>query len=89
MTEPPPSRASDTELADLVALRGVRMNQLYQWRAHRDHVASYLMDEYNDGNTDPEPASARLVDLAAGNRRRTRRADLGCLTPGSVEGHRS
>ncbi|MEU5599555.1 hypothetical protein [Streptomyces sp. NPDC020298] len=40
MTEPPPQRASDAEPADLAALRGVRMNQmvneLYQWRAHRD-----------------------------------------------------
>ena len=41
------------------------VDELYQWRAHRDHVESYLMDEYNDGITDPEPAPVRLVDLAA------------------------
>ncbi|WP_405535164.1 hypothetical protein OG787_11950 [Streptomyces sp. NBC_00075] len=69
MTKPPPPRTSDAEPADLAALRGVRMNQmvdeLYQWGTHRDHIESYLMDEYNDGITDPEPAPVRLVDLAA------------------------
>ncbi|MCF1594994.1 hypothetical protein [Streptomyces muensis] len=69
MTEPPPPRTSDAEPADLAALRGVRMNQmvdeLYQWRAHRDHIESHLMDEYNGGITDPDLAPVRLVDLAA------------------------
>lgn len=41
------------------------VDELHQWRAHRDHVETYLMDEYNDGITDPEPAPVRLVDLAA------------------------